>query len=81
MMKYKGYTAEVEFDESVSRLHGRVVNLENYFTGRYMLEFDHLAFGTAFENWLERLKLMEKRSPHMLEFCRRFYEFCRADIE
>ena len=23
MMKYKGYTAEVEFDESVGRLHGR----------------------------------------------------------
>ena len=23
-MEYKGYTAEVEFDESVGRLHGRV---------------------------------------------------------
>ena len=26
MMKYKGYAAEVEFDDSVGRLHGRVVN-------------------------------------------------------
>ena len=26
MMKYKGYAAKVEFDESVDRLHGRVVN-------------------------------------------------------
>ena len=26
MMEYKGYTAEVEYDESVGRLHGRVVN-------------------------------------------------------
>ncbi len=30
MMKYKGYTAEVEFDESVGRLHGRVVNFAPY---------------------------------------------------
>ena len=30
MMKYKGYTAEVEFDDSVSRLHGRVVNSGAY---------------------------------------------------
>ena len=26
MMEYKGYAAEVEYDESVGRLHGRVVN-------------------------------------------------------
>ena len=26
MMEYKGYIAEVEFDESVGRLHGRVIN-------------------------------------------------------
>ena len=25
-MKYKGYTAAIEFDDSVGRLHGRVVN-------------------------------------------------------
>ena len=30
MMKYKGYTAEVEFDDSVGRLHGRVVNCGPY---------------------------------------------------
>ena len=30
MMKYKGYTAEVEFDDSVGRLHGRVVNSGPY---------------------------------------------------
>ena len=30
MMKYKGYIAEVEFDESVGRLHGRVVNCGPY---------------------------------------------------
>ena len=26
MMKYEGYAAEIEFDDSVGRLHGRVVN-------------------------------------------------------
>ena len=26
MMTYKGYAAKVEFDESVGRLHGRVMN-------------------------------------------------------
>ena len=26
MIKYKGYTAKVEFDDSVGRLHGRVAN-------------------------------------------------------
>ena len=30
MMEYKGYTATVEFDESVGRLHGRVVNSGAY---------------------------------------------------
>jgi len=30
MMEYKGYTATVEFDESVGRLHGRVVNSGPY---------------------------------------------------
>ena len=30
MMKHKGYTAEVEFDDSVGRLHGRVVNSGSY---------------------------------------------------
>ena len=30
MMNYKGYTAEVEFDDSVGRLHGRVVNSGAY---------------------------------------------------
>ena len=30
MMKYKGYTAEVEFDDSVGHLHGRVVNCGPY---------------------------------------------------
>ena len=30
MMEYKGYTAAVEFDESVGRLHGRVVNSGAY---------------------------------------------------
>lgn len=30
MMKYKGYAAEVEFDDSVGRLHGRVVNSGAY---------------------------------------------------
>lgn len=30
MMEYKGYTAEVEFDDSVGRLHGRVVNTGAY---------------------------------------------------
>ncbi len=30
MMEYKGYTAVVEFDESVGRLHGRVVNSGSY---------------------------------------------------
>ncbi len=29
-MEYKGYTATVEFDESVGRLHGRVVNSGPY---------------------------------------------------
>ena len=30
MMEYKGYVAEVEFDDSVGRLHGRVVNSGPY---------------------------------------------------
>ena len=30
MMEYKGYAAKVEFDESVGRLHGRVVNSGPY---------------------------------------------------
>lgn len=30
MMEYKGYVAKVEFDESVGRLHGRVVNSGAY---------------------------------------------------
>ena len=30
MMEYKGYIAEVEFDESVGRLHGRVINCGLY---------------------------------------------------
>ena len=30
MMEYKGYIATVEFDESVDRLHGRVVNSGSY---------------------------------------------------
>ena len=30
MMKYKRYTAEVEFDDSVGRLHGRVVDSGPY---------------------------------------------------
>ncbi len=30
MMEYKGYVAEVEFDESVGHLHGRVVNSGAY---------------------------------------------------
>lgn len=30
MMEYKGYTASVEFDETVGRLHGRVVNSGPY---------------------------------------------------
>lgn len=30
MMKYKGYAAEIEFDDSVGRLHGRVVNSDAY---------------------------------------------------
>ena len=30
MMEYKGYVAEVDFDESVGRLHGRVVNSGAY---------------------------------------------------
>ena len=29
-MEYKGYTAEIEFDESVGRLHGSVVNSGAY---------------------------------------------------
>ena len=30
MMEYKGYVAAVEFDDSVGRLHGRVVNSGAY---------------------------------------------------
>ena len=30
MMEYKGYKAEVEFDDSVGRLHGRVANSGAY---------------------------------------------------
>lgn len=30
MMTYKGYTATVEFDDSVGRFHGRVVNSGPY---------------------------------------------------
>ncbi len=30
MMKYRGYLAAVEFDDSVDRLHGRVVNAGPY---------------------------------------------------
>ena len=30
MMKYKEYAAEIEFDDSVGRLHGRVVNSGPY---------------------------------------------------
>ena len=30
MMKYKEYAAEIEFDDSVGRLHGRVVNSGAY---------------------------------------------------
>ena len=30
MMEYKGYVADIEFDDSVGRLHGRVVNSGAY---------------------------------------------------
>ena len=30
MIKYKGYTAKIEFDDSVGCLHGRVVNSGAY---------------------------------------------------
>lgn len=30
MMEYKGYAAVVEFDDSVGRLHGRIVNSGSY---------------------------------------------------
>ena len=30
MIKYKGYVAEVEFDDSVERFHGRVINSGSY---------------------------------------------------
>ena len=30
MMEYQGYVAEVELDDSVGRLHGRVVNGGSY---------------------------------------------------
>lgn len=30
MIEYKGYVAAVEFDDSVGRLHGRVVNSGSY---------------------------------------------------
>ena len=30
MIKYKGYTTKVELDDSVGRLHGRVVNSGAY---------------------------------------------------
>ena len=30
MMEYKGYVADVEFDDSVGRIHGRVVNSGAY---------------------------------------------------
>ena len=30
MMEYKGYVAEIEYDDSVGRLHGRVVNSGPY---------------------------------------------------
>ena len=30
MMEYKGYVAAVEFDDSVNRLHGRVINSGPY---------------------------------------------------
>ena len=30
MMEYKGYAAEIEFDGSVGRLHGRVINSGPY---------------------------------------------------
>ena len=30
MMEYKGYAAEIEFDDSVGRLHGRVANSGAY---------------------------------------------------
>ena len=30
MIKYRGYVAEVEFDDSVGRLHGRVINSGSY---------------------------------------------------
>ncbi|MYC70376.1 MAG: hypothetical protein F4X17_06660 [Gemmatimonadetes bacterium] len=30
MMKYKGYAAEIEFDDSVGHLHGRIVNSGAY---------------------------------------------------
>ena len=30
MIKYKGYTAKIEFDDSVGCLHGRIVNSGAY---------------------------------------------------
>ena len=30
MIEYKGYVAEVEFDDSVGRFHGRVINSGSY---------------------------------------------------
>ena len=30
MMEYKGYTAEVEFDDSIGRLYGRVISCGSY---------------------------------------------------
>ena len=30
MIEYKGYIAEVEFDDSVGRFHGRIINSGSY---------------------------------------------------
>lgn len=35
MIEYKGYTATVEFDASVGRLHGRVINSGPYPTATF----------------------------------------------
>lgn len=58
MMKYKGYAAEIEFDDSVGRLHGRVVN-----SGAYPIATFE---GTDVEGDPTRVSPLHRRVPQVL---------------
>ena len=57
MMEYRGYIARVEFDDSVGRLHGRVVNSGAYPIATFeAVDVDGLAAesGMSLNGWIRQ---------------------------